>query len=51
MDCMEPVEEQKFEVLTDVHGTSEGPKLGRQRIVDKVNILCHCYILYLLALY
>lgn len=35
VDCMEPVEEQKFEVLTDVHGTSEGPKLGRQRIVDK----------------
>lgn len=36
MDRMEPADEQKFEVTTDVHGVSEGPKLGRQRVINKV---------------
>ncbi|CAM0954668.1 unnamed protein product [Alopecurus aequalis] len=35
MDHMEPVDEQKFEVTTDVHGVTEGPRLGRQRVVNK----------------
>lgn len=35
MDRMEPVDEQKFEVTTDVHGISEGPRLGRQRVTNK----------------
>lgn len=33
---MEPVDEQRFEVTVDVHGTSEGPMLGRQRVIHKV---------------
>ena len=36
MDRMEPVDEQKFEVATDVHGVTEGPRLGRQRVLNKV---------------
>ncbi|XP_062181174.1 protein BREAST CANCER SUSCEPTIBILITY 1 homolog isoform X2 [Phragmites australis] len=35
MECMEPVDEQRFEVTVDVHGTSEGPMLGRQRVIHK----------------
>ncbi|KAE8816292.1 Protein BREAST CANCER SUSCEPTIBILITY 1-like protein [Hordeum vulgare] len=35
MDRMEPADEQKFEVTTDVHGVREGPKLGRQRAINK----------------
>ncbi|CAN6327654.1 unnamed protein product [Urochloa humidicola] len=35
MEHMEPVDEVRFEVTTDVHGTSEGPRLGRQRVVNK----------------
>ncbi|KAM3411673.1 hypothetical protein ACQJBY_003378 [Aegilops geniculata] len=35
MESMEPADEQKFEVTTDVHGVSEGPKLGRQRAINK----------------
>ncbi|GJN14889.1 hypothetical protein PR202_gb01762 [Eleusine coracana subsp. coracana] len=35
MQCMEPVDEQKFEVNIDVHGTSEGPRLGRCRVINK----------------
>jgi hypothetical protein len=36
MQFMEPVDEQKFEVNIDVHGTSEGPRLGRHRVINKV---------------
>ncbi|KAL6609684.1 hypothetical protein ACP70R_039653 [Stipagrostis hirtigluma subsp. patula] len=35
MERMEPVDEQKFEVTTDVHGTSDGPRLGRERAISK----------------
>ncbi|CAL4902328.1 unnamed protein product [Urochloa decumbens] len=35
MEHMEPIDEVRFEVTTDVHGTSEGPRLGRQRVVNK----------------
>lgn len=35
MDRMEPVDEQKFEVATDVHGVTGGPRLGRQRVINK----------------
>ncbi|KAL6841523.1 hypothetical protein ACP4OV_028666 [Aristida adscensionis] len=35
MECKEPVDELKFEVSTDVHGTSDGPRLGRQRATNK----------------
>lgn len=35
---MEPVDELKFEVSTDVHGTAEGPRLGRQRVINKVRV-------------
>uniref|UniRef100_A0ACD5T8Q5 Uncharacterized protein n=1 Tax=Avena sativa TaxID=4498 RepID=A0ACD5T8Q5_AVESA len=35
MDRMEPVDEQKFEVATDVHGVTGGPRSGRQRVVNK----------------
>jgi hypothetical protein len=38
MDRMEPVDEVRFEVTTDVHGVSEGPKLGRQRVINKVRL-------------
>jgi BRCA1-associated RING domain protein 1 len=44
MDRMEPVDEQKFEVATDVHGVTGGPRLGRQRVINKVTFF-HCYIL------
>lgn len=33
---MEPADEMKFEVSTDVHGTADGPRLGRQRVINKV---------------
>jgi hypothetical protein len=33
---MEPVDETKFEVATDVHGVTGGPRLGRQRVIKKV---------------
>uniref|UniRef100_A0A0D9WII5 RING-type E3 ubiquitin transferase BRCA1 n=1 Tax=Leersia perrieri TaxID=77586 RepID=A0A0D9WII5_9ORYZ len=35
MKRMEPIDEQKFEVTTDVHGISNGPKLGRCRVIDR----------------
>ncbi|KAM0872487.1 hypothetical protein ACQ4PT_038698 [Festuca glaucescens] len=35
MDHMEPVDETKFEVATDVHGVTGGPRLGRQRVIKK----------------
>ncbi|KAM0822445.1 hypothetical protein ACQ4PT_071484 [Festuca glaucescens] len=35
MDHMEPVDETKFEVTTDVHGVTGGPRLGRQRVIKK----------------
>ncbi|OEL22371.1 Protein BREAST CANCER SUSCEPTIBILITY 1-like protein [Dichanthelium oligosanthes] len=35
MEHMEPVDEVRFEVTADVHGTSEGPRLGRQRVVNR----------------
>ncbi|KAG2618228.1 hypothetical protein PVAP13_3NG258255 [Panicum virgatum] len=35
MERMEPVDEVRFEVTTDVHGVREGPKLGRQRVINK----------------
>lgn len=38
MELMEPVDELKFEVSTDVHGTAEGPRLGRQRVINKVRV-------------
>jgi len=38
MERMEPVDEVRFEVTTDVHGVSEGPKLGRQRVINKVRL-------------
>nr|CAB3461012.1 unnamed protein product [Digitaria exilis] len=34
MEHMEPVAEVRFEVIADVHGTREGPRLGRQRVVN-----------------
>nr|CAB3464759.1 unnamed protein product [Digitaria exilis] len=34
MEQMEPVAEMRFEVIADVHGTREGPRLGRQRVVN-----------------
>lgn len=36
---MEPADEMKFEVSTDVHGTADGPRLGRQRVINKVSRL------------
>lgn len=38
MEHMEPVSEMRFEVITDVHGTREGPRLGRQRVVNMVRL-------------
>ena len=38
MERMEPVDEVRFEVTTDVHGVREGPKLGRQRVINKVRL-------------
>ncbi|TVU20642.1 hypothetical protein EJB05_36857 [Eragrostis curvula] len=35
MQCMELVDEQKFEVTIDVHGINGGPRLGRQRLINK----------------
>ncbi|XP_047045467.1 protein BREAST CANCER SUSCEPTIBILITY 1 homolog [Lolium rigidum] len=35
MDHMEPVDETKFEVATDVHGVTGGPRLGRHRVIKK----------------
>lgn len=49
MECMEPIDEHKFEVTTDVHGITDGPRLGRCRVIDRVNISCHCYVPHFLA--
>jgi BRCA1-associated RING domain protein 1 len=38
MELMEPVDELKSEVSTDVHGTAEGPRLGRQRVINRVRV-------------
>lgn len=38
MELRKPVDERRFEVSTDVHGTAEGPKLGRQRVINKVRV-------------
>jgi BRCA1-associated RING domain protein 1 len=35
MECMEPIDEHKFEVATDVHGITDGPRLGRCRVIDR----------------
>ncbi|KAF0925258.1 hypothetical protein E2562_015971 [Oryza meyeriana var. granulata] len=35
MERMEPIDEQKFEVITDVHGITDGPRLGRCRVIDR----------------
>ncbi|XP_006654630.1 protein BREAST CANCER SUSCEPTIBILITY 1 homolog [Oryza brachyantha] len=35
MECMEPIDEQKFEVTTDVQGITDGPRLGRCRVIDR----------------
>ncbi|WVZ99192.1 hypothetical protein U9M48_044525 [Paspalum notatum var. saurae] len=35
MERMEPVGEMRFEISTDVHGTTKGPRLGRQRVINK----------------
>ncbi|RCV17000.1 hypothetical protein SETIT_3G183600v2 [Setaria italica] len=47
MEHMEPVDEVRFEVTTDVHGTREGPKLGRQRVINKQPKLFASIHLYL----
>lgn len=49
MECMEPIDEHKFEVATDVHGITDGPRLGRCRVIDRVNISCHFYVPHFLA--
>jgi hypothetical protein len=38
MEHTRPVDEVRFEVATDVHGTREGPRLGRQRVINKVRL-------------
>ncbi|XP_064970451.1 protein BREAST CANCER SUSCEPTIBILITY 1 homolog isoform X1 [Musa acuminata AAA Group] len=35
MDAMEPIDEEKFEVTVDIHGISDGPRLGRLRAINK----------------
>lgn len=35
MEHMEPVDETRYEVSTDVHGATKGPRLGRQRLINK----------------
>ncbi|KAL5231242.1 hypothetical protein ABZP36_030018 [Zizania latifolia] len=47
MDRMEPVNEEKFEVSTDVHGIIDGPRLGRCRVMDKQPKLFHGMRFYL----
>ena len=49
MELMEPVDEMRFEISTDVHGTAEGPRLGRLRVINKVSIF-RCYVLHLVSL-
>ncbi|KAJ1263599.1 hypothetical protein BS78_09G198000 [Paspalum vaginatum] len=34
MEHMEPVDEMRFEISADVHGTTGGPRLGRQRVTN-----------------
>ncbi|GJM89024.1 hypothetical protein PR202_ga05620 [Eleusine coracana subsp. coracana] len=47
MQCMEPVDEQKFEVNIDVHGTSEGPRKpvsrDQQKLLDDSSMVLIVY--------
>lgn len=36
MEAMSPVDEEPYEVLLDNHGSSNGPRLGRQRTLNNV---------------
>lgn len=38
---MGPVAEEKYEATIDVHGISNGPRVGRWRAINKVNHLQH----------
>lgn len=33
---MEPVDEERYEITVDTHGIKDGPRLGRQRLLNKV---------------
>ncbi|XP_073004975.1 protein BREAST CANCER SUSCEPTIBILITY 1 homolog [Typha latifolia] len=35
MEAKKPVDEEKFEIIVDVHGINEGPRLGRLRAINK----------------
>lgn len=39
IEAGELVDEEQFEISVDIHGIREGPKLGRSRLLNKVNIL------------
>lgn len=38
MKAMKPVDEEQFEIIVDVHGMRNGPRLGRLRVLNKVGL-------------
>ena len=36
MKEMEPVDEERYEIIVDIHGIKDGPRLGRIRVLNKV---------------
>jgi hypothetical protein len=47
-----PVDEERYEVNVDIHGIRDGPRLGRQRALNKVRDIhiCHVIINYWFSL-
>lgn len=38
MEAMEHVNEERYEINVDIHGMRNGPRLGRQRVINMVGI-------------
>lgn len=38
MEAMDHVDEEKYEITVDVHGVRDGPRLGRLRVLNMVNL-------------
>ncbi|XP_058098715.1 protein BREAST CANCER SUSCEPTIBILITY 1 homolog [Magnolia sinica] len=46
MMAMEPVPEEQYEIHVDVHGVQDGPKRGRQRVMNKEPKLFNAFKFY-----
>ena len=40
IQAMEQIKEERFEITLDVHGSRDGPQLGRLRVLNNVISFC-----------